>query len=87
VILHGSSSVAGASVQIENSEIGVTRAGATKVIQSSSTNKMCRWCGVKGHLMVECTATVFCEISRNTGHAMVRCPIPKQPKPIVQLVG
>jgi hypothetical protein len=85
VILHGSSSAAGASAQVKNSEIGITSAGATEVTQT--TTKMCKQCGVKGHLMFECTATVFCEICRSTDHAMVRCPVLKQPKPVVQLVG
>jgi len=44
-------------------------------------------CGVKGHLMFECTATVFCEICKSSDHAMSRCPILKQPKPVAQLVG
>jgi hypothetical protein len=42
---------------------------------------------VKGHLMFECMATVFCEICRSNDHAMCRCPVLKQPKPVVQLVG
>ena len=37
--------------------------------------------------MFECTAVVFCEICKNTDHAMSRCPVLKQPKPLAQLVG
>ena len=37
--------------------------------------------------MFECTAVVFCEICKSTDHAMSRCPILKQPKPVVQLIG
>ena len=37
--------------------------------------------------MFECTIIVFCEICKSTDHAMCRCPILKQPKPIAQLVG
>jgi hypothetical protein len=74
-------------MQIENSEIVVAGAAAIEVAHRDSTNKVCRRCGVKGHLMYECTAIVFCEICRSSDHAMVRCPVLKQPKPIVQLVG
>jgi hypothetical protein len=87
-ISQGSSSAAGVGdVWVENSVIGTTGAGAADVIQKTVTTKMCRRCGVKGHLMFECTATVFCEICRSTDHAMTRCPILKQPKPVAQLVG
>jgi len=87
-MLHGSSSVAGASaMQIENSEIGATNDGAVEVFQRVATSKMCRQCGVKGHLMFECTVIVFCEICKSTDHAIIRCPILKQPKPVAQLVG
>jgi hypothetical protein len=65
---------------------GVIGVGASEVSQKTSTTKICRRCG-EGHLMYECTATVFCEICRSTDHAMVRCPVLKQPKPVVQLVG
>ena len=37
--------------------------------------------------MFDCTASVFCDICRSTEHAMSRCPILKQPKPVAQLVG
>ena len=37
--------------------------------------------------MFDCTASVFCDICRNTEHAMSRCPILKQPKLVVHLVG
>ena len=87
-MLHGSSLVAGASaIQNENSEIGATNDGAVEVFQKEATSKMCRRCGVKGHLMFERTVTVFCEICKSTNHAMTRCPILKQPKPVAQLVG
>jgi len=55
--------------------------------QRTANTKMCRRCGIKGHLMFECTVVVFCEICKSTDHAMIRCPILKQPKPVVQLVG
>jgi hypothetical protein len=74
-------------MQIENSEIGTTNVGAVEVIQRAATTKMCRRCGVKGHLMFECTVTVFCEIYKSTDHAMSRCSVLKQPKPVAQLVG
>ena len=87
-ILQGSSSAAGTGeVHVENSVIGTTTAGAAGVIQRTATTKMCRRCGVKGHLMFDCTASVFCDICRSTEHAMSRCPILKQPKPVAQLVG
>jgi hypothetical protein len=87
VVLQGSSSAVGDSQHVENAEVKAIQIGASEVIQKNSTTKMCRRCGVKGHLLLECTALVFCDICRNTDHAMVRCPIPKQPKPIVQVVG
>jgi hypothetical protein len=41
-MLHGSSSVAGASaMQIENAEIGTTNVGAVEVIQRAATTKTC----------------------------------------------
>jgi hypothetical protein len=55
-------------------------------VQRTTTTKMCRRCGIKGHLMFKCTAVVFCEICKSTYHAMIVCPILKQPKPVVQLV-
>jgi len=71
-MLHGSSSVAGASaMQIENLEIGATNDGAVEVFQRAATSKMCRRRGVKGHLMFECTATIFCEICKSADHAMI----------------
>jgi hypothetical protein len=36
--------------------------------------------------MFKCTAVVFCEICKSIDHAMIVCPILKQPKPVVQLV-
>ena len=87
-ILQGSSSAADAGgVQVENSVIAMTGAGAADGIQKTVTAKMCRRCGVKGHLMFECTVTCFCEICMSTDYAMSRCPIVKQPKPVAQLVG
>ena len=87
-ILQGSSSAADAGgVQVENSVIAMIGAGATDGIHKTVTAKMCRWCGVKGHLMFECTMTCFCEICMSTDYAMSRCPIVKQPKPVAQLVG
>jgi hypothetical protein len=87
-ILQGSSSTAGADdLQMENSEIGLSGAGAMVVTHKESTTKICRRCGVKGHLMFECTVTVFCEICRSNDHAICRCPVLKQLKPVVQLVG
>ena len=68
-------------------EIGATSDGAVEVFQRAATSKMYRWCGVKGHLMFECTAIVFYEICKSTNHAMIRYPILKQPKPVAQLVG
>jgi len=51
-ILQGSSSAAGTGeVHVENSVIGTTTAGAAGVIQRTATAKMCRRCGVKGHLI------------------------------------
>ena len=86
-ILQGSSSAAGMSeVRAENLEIVKTSTGDVDV-QRTTTTKMCRRCGVKGHLMFECTVVVYCEICKSTDHAMIRCPILKQPKPVVQLVG
>jgi ribosomal protein L37E len=73
-------------VRVEDSVIGTTSASAAGVIQKAITTKMCRRCGVKAHLMYECTVTVFCEICRSTDHAMSRCPILKQPKPIASWV-
>jgi hypothetical protein len=82
-ILQGSSSAARVGdVRVEDSVIGTTSAGAAGVIHKAVTTKMCWRCGVKAHLMYECTVTVFCEICRSTDHAMSRCPILKQPKPI-----
>jgi ribosomal protein L37E len=87
-ILQGSSSATGAGdVRVESSVIGTTGAGAVGVIQKKVTTKMCRRCGVKGHLMFECTVTVFCEICRSTDHDMSWCLILKQPKVVAQLVG
>ena len=87
-ILQGSSSAAGPSdVRVENSVIETTNTGAAGVSQKTVTTKVCRRCGVKGHLMFECTATVFCEICRSSDHAISRCPILKQPKPVAHLVG
>ena len=37
--------------------------------------------------LIECTVIVFCEICKSTDHAMCRCPILKQLKPMAQLVG
>ena len=37
--------------------------------------------------MFERTVTCFCEMCKSTDHAMSRCPIVKQPKPVAQLVG
>ena len=73
-------------MQIENSVVDAANVGSAGVTQKTATTKICR-CGVKGHLMFECTAIVFCEICRSTDHAMSRCPILKQPKPVAQLVG
>jgi len=68
-ILQGSSSVAGAGgVQAENSVIAMTGPGTTDSFQRTVTAKICRRCGVKGHLMSECTVTVFCEICKSTDH-------------------
>ena len=87
-ILQGSSSVAGTvGAQVENSVIAMTEAGAADGIQKTVTAKMCRRCGVKGHLMFECTVTCFCEICMSTDYAMSRCPVVKQPKLVAQLVG
>jgi len=86
-VLQGSSSAAGTSeVRAENLEIVKASTGAVDV-QRTATTKMCRGCGVKGHLMFECTTVVYCENCKSTDHAMIRCPILKQPKPVVQLVG
>jgi hypothetical protein len=86
--LHGSSSAAGTvGASVDNSIITVTGAGVADVNQKVVTAKICRRCGVKGHLMSECTAIVFCEICKSTDHALSRCLIPKQPKPIAQLIG
>jgi hypothetical protein len=71
---------------VENLEIGFPGAGTMEIAHRASTNKICR-CVVKGHLISECTVTVFCEICRSNDHAMCRCPVLKQPKPVVQLVG
>ena len=87
-ILKGSSSVGGPTdVQVENSVVQTSSVGAVGASQKTGTTKVCRRCGVKGHLMFECTATVFCEICRSSDHAMSRCPILKQLKPVAQLVG
>jgi hypothetical protein len=74
-------------MQIENAEIGTTNVGAVEVIQRAATTKMCRQCGVKGHLMFECTATIFYEICKSIDHAMSRCLVLKQSKLVAQLVG
>jgi hypothetical protein len=87
-VLHGSSSAAATGdLQIENSGVVLSGAGAMEGTHRAATTKICRRCGVKGHLMFECTAIVFCEICRSNDHAMVWCPVLKQPKPVVQLIG
>ena len=87
-ILQGSSSAAGpGEVQIENSVVDAANVGSAGVTQKTATTKICRRCGVKGHLLFECTAIVFCDICRSSDHAMSRCPVLKQPKPVAQLVG
>jgi hypothetical protein len=87
-VLQGCSSTAGASgQQVENLVIEAGSVGAVEVVQKTATSKICRRCGVKGHLMNECTVIVYCHICKSTDHAMCRCPIPKQPKPVAQLVG
>jgi hypothetical protein len=87
-ILHGSSSAAGTvGALVENSVIALTGAGVANGNQKIVTAKICRRCGVKSHFMSECTTTVFCEICKSTDHALSRCPIPKLPKPVAQLIG
>ena len=87
-ILKGSSSAGGPNdVQVETSVVQTSSVGAVGASQKTGTTKVCRRCGVKGHLMFECTTMVFCEICRSSDHAMSRCPILKQPKPVAQLVG
>jgi uncharacterized protein with beta-barrel porin domain len=82
-ILKGSSSAGGPTdVRIENAVVQTSNVGAVGASQKTATTKVCRRCGVKGHLMSECTATVFCEICRSSDHAMSRCPILMQPKPV-----
>jgi hypothetical protein len=87
-ILHGSSSASGTvGALVENSVVAMTGASVADGNQKTVTAKICRRCGVKGHLMSECTMTVFCEICKGNDHALSRCPIPKQPKPVAQLIG
>jgi hypothetical protein len=86
-VLQGSSSAFGATVvQAENAEIAKVNID-TLDVQRTATTKICRRCGIKGHLMFECTSVVFCEICKSTDHAMSRCSILKQPKPVAHLVG
>ena len=82
-ILKGSSSAGGPNdVQVETSVVQTSSVGAVGASQKTCTTKVCRRCGVMGHLMFECTAMVFCEICRSSNHAMSRCLILKQPKPV-----
>jgi len=85
-VLQGSSSASGATVvQAENSEIA--KANVDMDVQWTTTTKMCKRCGIKGHLMFDYTVVVFCEICKSTDHAMSQCSVLKQPKPVAQLVG
>jgi hypothetical protein len=87
-LLQGSSSVAVPNeVRTENSVSELAYTGTAAMTQKTATAKVCRRCGAKGHLMSECTALVFCEICRSSDHAMCRCPVLKQPKPVAHLVG
>ncbi|CAN6182021.1 unnamed protein product [Urochloa humidicola] len=84
-VLHGSSSTdGGKNIQIESREIGGTTTGPAQAVQTAKT---CRRCGLKGHLLFECSTEVYCDICRNGEHALSRCPVTRQPKPVVQLVG
>jgi len=70
-ILKGSSSASGPTdVQVENSVVQTSSVEVVGASQKTGTTNVCRRCGVKGHLMFECTATVFCEICRSSDHAM-----------------
>lgn len=87
-VLHGSSSKAGENEkQMENNMVGVTKSANSGADQVLPTAKTCRRCGLKGHLLYECTTEVYCDICRNNEHALCRCPVTIQPKPVVQLVG
>jgi hypothetical protein len=87
-IVQGSSSAGGPTdVRVENVVVETSNLGAAGASQKSVTTKVCRRCGVKGHLMYECTVMVFCEICKSSDHAMSRCPILKQPKPVALMVG
>lgn len=87
-ILQGSSSAGGsADARVENAGVQISSVGGAGAPQKSVTTKVCRRCGVKGHLMCECTTPVYCVICKSSDHAMSRCPILKQPKPVAQLVG
>jgi hypothetical protein len=79
----------GGSLAISNNRqvVETTTMGVVGASQKTATTKVCRRCGVKGHLMYECTAIVLCEICRSSDHAMSRCPILKQLKPVAQLIG
>ncbi|CAN6324132.1 unnamed protein product [Urochloa humidicola] len=87
-VLHGSSSKASENDKhIENSMVGMTKTANSGAGQALPTTKTCRRCGLKGHLLFECTTEVYCDICRNNEHALCRCPVTRQPKPVVQLIG
>jgi hypothetical protein len=87
-ILQGSSAGGSTDVRVENAVVQTASVwGGVGASHKSVTTKVCRRCGVKGHLMCECTATVYCEICKSSDHAMSQCPILKQLKPVAHLVG
>ncbi|CAN6321370.1 unnamed protein product [Urochloa humidicola] len=87
-VLHGSSSTTGGKDnELENRVVGATNVANNGSGQTLQTTKTCRRCGLKGHLLFDCTTEVYCDICRNSEHALCRCPVARQPKPVVQLVG
>ncbi|CAO2039036.1 unnamed protein product [Urochloa humidicola] len=88
LVLHGSSSSAGKKdKQMEDNVVVGTHNANIGAGQGLPTAKTCRRCGLKGHILFDCTTEVYCDICRNNEHALSRCPITRQPKPVVQLVG
>lgn len=76
-VLKGSSSAGGPNeVQVEIAMVQTLNLGAGGASQKIDTTKMCRRCGVKGHLMSDCTAMVFCDICKSPERAMSQCPMP-----------